>query len=86
MGFMVIFMVSDPRSMSSRKARKGARSAHAVQITPLSTLCSTPRGNIRTARRTASDILVAAQQTGRSRPPPQEPREVCPKGWKQGMP
>ena len=27
MVFMVIFMVSDPRSMSSRRARKGARSA-----------------------------------------------------------
>ena len=36
--------------------------------------------------RTASDILVAAQKTGRSRPSPQEPREVCPKGCKQGMP
>ena len=33
--FMVIFMVPDPRSISSRKARKGARSAHVVQITPL---------------------------------------------------
>ena len=36
--FMVIFMVPDPRSISSRRARKGARSArsaHAVQITPL---------------------------------------------------
>ena len=37
MVFMVSFMVPDPRSISSRRARKGARSArsaHAVQITP----------------------------------------------------
>ena len=40
------------------------------------------RGNIRTA----SDILVAAQRTGQSRPSPQEPTEVCPEGCKQGMP
>ena len=40
----------------------------------------------RTTGRTASDILVAAQKTGRSGPFSQEPREVCPKGCKQGMP
>ena len=34
MVFMVIFMVLDPRSISSGRARKGARSAHTVQITP----------------------------------------------------
>ena len=36
--------------------------------------------------RTASDILLAARKTGQSRPPPQEPRGVCPKGCKQGTP
>ena len=36
--------------------------------------------------RTTSNILVAAQKTGRSRPPPHEPRGVCPKGCKQGIP
>ena len=43
---------------------------------------SGPRGNIRTA----SDILVAGQKTGQPRPSPQEPREVCPKRCKQGIP
>ena len=38
------------------------------------------RGTARTARRTASDIPVAALKTGRSRPSPEEPRQVCPKG------